>query len=218
MKFISEILIREEHRIEHPRKMIVYFAWKTNAVVSISLVYVIIALSCTNFSVDNGSVIPLDQERVIANLPADFVFDIYQGEDVVDGPRPRFSKLFAHGKPVVLNFWAGLCIPCRIEMPHFQRIYDERADEFIMLGLDVGPFTLMGTSDDGKSVLQSLAITYPTGAPIDGEVLTSYDVLGMPTTVFINPDGTLFRTWVGLLDEEKINEILDDLVSQSQGL
>jgi thiol-disulfide isomerase/thioredoxin len=160
----------------------------------------------------------MDQERTIANLPADFLFEVYQGEDLTEGSRPRFSELFAQGKPVILNFWAALCIPCRIEMPHFQRIYEQRAHEFIMFGLDVGPFTLLGTSDDGKAVLQEFGITYPTGAPIDGEVLTAYDVLGMPTTVFIKPDGTVFRTWVGLLKEEKINEILDDLVSQSQGL
>ena len=134
VNFMPDILIHKKHRIELPRNMIVYCVWKTNALVTMGLVCVIFALSCTNVSVDNGSVTPVDQSRVIANLPADFMFDVYQGENIIDGPRPKFSNLFAHGKPVVLNFWAGLCIPCRIEMPHFQRIYDERAHEFIMLG------------------------------------------------------------------------------------
>lgn len=52
----------------------------------------------------------------------DFGIVAYQGEALLGGREVRFSKVFEQGKPVVLNFWAGLCPPCRAEMPWFQKL------------------------------------------------------------------------------------------------
>jgi thiol-disulfide isomerase/thioredoxin len=54
-----------------------------------------------------------------SQLPADFVVLVYQGQDELGGSEVQFSELLAEGKPVVLNMWAGLCPPCRLEMPDF---------------------------------------------------------------------------------------------------
>ena len=92
----------------------------------------------------------------------DFPFTVYQGGGVLGGDELQFSDLF-QGKPVVLNFWAGLCAPCLAEMPEFQRVYDLHKEQFLLLGLDIGPSIDLGSVEEGKSLLQELGITYPTG-------------------------------------------------------
>ena len=68
----------------------------------------------------------------------DMEISIYQGADVLGGETLALSEVVALGQPVVLNFWAALCPPCRAEMPEFQRVYDEREAEVLVLGIDIG--------------------------------------------------------------------------------
>ena len=143
----------------------------------------------------------------------DFQFSLYQGEDVLGGTELKLSDL--RGKPLVLNFWAGLCPPCRLEMPDLQEFYDEYGDRVNLFGLDVGPFTGLGSNRAGKELLVELGISYPAGTTQDGSVVREYEILGMPTTVFITGDGKIFRRWGGLLNREKLVEITQAMFSLS---
>jgi thiol-disulfide isomerase/thioredoxin len=100
-------------------------------------------------------------------IPADFQITVYQGESVLDGDEVQFSELLRQGKPVVLNLWAGLCPPCRLEMPDLQAVSKEFSDEVVLFGLDVGPFTNLGTSEDGQRLIQELGVSYPVGTTAD---------------------------------------------------
>jgi thiol-disulfide isomerase/thioredoxin len=124
-------------------------------------------------------------EPLSNNLPADIRITVYQGVGFQPEEATTLSELLAFGKPMVLNFWAGLCPPCRLEMPDFQAMYDENMDSVILFGLDVGPLTGLGSNEDGRALLQELSITYPTGTTSDPEVMRDFRILGMPTTVFI---------------------------------
>ena len=68
-------------------------------------------------------------------LASDFELIVYQGQEVLGGDTVRFQELLDQGKPVVLNFWAGLCPPCRVEMPDLQEVYDEYGDRMLLVGL-----------------------------------------------------------------------------------
>ena len=148
-------------------------------------------------------------------LPADFQVSVYRGEEVLGGREVAFSSLFQQGKPVVLNFWAGLCPPCRAEMPDFQAVSEAYSDKIILLGLDIGPFVQLGSRDDGRALIEELNITYSTGSTMNREVVSAYRVLGMPTTVFLTPDGRAHRTWTGLLTETKMVELVEELLEAS---
>ena len=154
-------------------------------------------------------------EQVAGNLPADFPITMYQGAGYQDGDEVMFSELLADGKPVVLNFWAGLCPPCRLEMPDFQRVSNEYQDSVLLFGLDVGPFTGLGSNNDGRALLQELGITYPAGTTSDQNVVREYELLGMPATYFITPDGILHETWTGLLTADKLTELIEGLLAAS---
>ncbi len=143
----------------------------------------------------------------------DFRFSLYQGEGALGASQMNLSDL--QGKPLVLNFWAGLCPPCRAEMPDLQEFYDEFGDSVTLLGLDVGPFTGLGSRQDGRDLLQDLEISYPAGSTEDVTVARKYEVLGMPSTIFITPDGKILRKWTGLLNKEALVKVAKELLAVS---
>ena len=142
----------------------------------------------------------------------DVEISAYQGADVLGGETVLLSEVAARGKPIVLNFWAALCPPCRAEMPEFQRVYEERADEVVLLGVDIGPQQLLGTREEGRRLLSDLGVTYPAGTTFSDTIVRDYQILGMPATYFIATDGSLVRKWSGVLNEEKLHELIDELV------
>ena len=149
------------------------------------------------------------------DLAADFSIVVYQGEDVLGSSMLSLSQILDQGKPVVLNFWAGLCPPCRAEMPDLQEVYNEFGDRVVLFGLDVGPFVRLGSRDDGRELLEELMITYPAGSTEDANVVRSYQVLAMPSTFFIKPNGEVFSKWIGLLNQSKMTELVEELLAAS---
>ena len=146
------------------------------------------------------------------DLLPDLAISVSQGDRTVREGDLLLAEIVGGGKPVVVNFWAALCAPCRLEMPEFQRIYERRADEVSIVGVDIGPQWLLGTREQGEELLAELGITYPAGTTFDPEVNTKFNILGMPTTVFIDGEGRLLRTWTGLLTEAKINDFIDEML------
>ncbi len=141
---------------------------------------------------------------------------MYQGEAVVGGSKIRLSQLWRKGKPVVVNYWAGLCPPCRAELPDFQRLYVERAKgKFTLIGVDVGPFVGLGSRDDGKALLRELKITFPAGTALVAAPVRAYGIVGMPTTVFITPSGKIFKRYTGMLTRGQMNTLVDELLKAS---
>jgi thiol-disulfide isomerase/thioredoxin len=151
------------------------------------------------------------------DLPLDFQIAVYQGQDTLGGEQVNFSGVVSQGKPVVLNFWAGLCPPCRLEMPDFQAVHEAYGDQVLLVGVDVGTFTGLGTEDDGRALLQEVGVTYPAGTTASPDVLRAYQVIGMPTTVFIAPDGQVVERWTGILTREKMEELVQELLEASGG-
>ena len=142
----------------------------------------------------------------------DLAFTLFQGEGFPAGDELQISDL--KGKPVVLNFWAGLCPPCRAEMPDLQAFYDENKEDATLVGVDVGQFMGLGSQADAETLLRELNITYPAGFTNDPNVIPNYKVIGMPTTVFINADGSIFERWTGVLDREVLEEKVQMMLDQ----
>jgi thiol-disulfide isomerase/thioredoxin len=148
-------------------------------------------------------------------LAADFQITLYQGQDMLGGQDVKFAALLGQEKPVILNFWAGLCPPCRVEMPDFQEVYAEYGQEVLLVGVDIGAFTGLGTHEDALALLEEVGATYPAGTTPDAEVVRDYQVIGMPTTVFIKPNGEIFEKWTGLLTKDKLLELTQALIEAS---
>ena len=145
----------------------------------------------------------------------DFEFRLYQGTNEIGFREGNLARL--HGRPMVLNFWAGLCPPCRAEMPQFQAFYQEFNDQIMLLGIDIGPFTGLGSREDADALLRELGVTYPAGWTDDGSVPRKYGVTAMPTTVFITSNGEIFEKSVGAIDASFLARVTQELLAAEAG-
>lgn len=143
------------------------------------------------------------------------VLFVYTGSDELGGEEVTLAQVFELGKPVVLNFWAGLCPPCRQEMPDFQEVYTERSDEFLLLGIDVGPFTFLGDQSDALDLLEELEITYPTAYVDSDELMREYNVFGMPTTVFMTASGDIVSQKNGFMSGDEMRDRIQQMIDAS---
>jgi cytochrome c biogenesis protein CcmG/thiol:disulfide interchange protein DsbE len=152
----------------------------------------------------------------LLRLAPDIEVTMYQGQVETGGGKIALSDLWEKKRqPVVLNFWAGLCPPCRAEMPDFQRLYDQPNRKFALIGVDIGPFIGLGSRDDARALLRELKITYPAGTTFDIRTIRDYAILGMPTTVLIIADGRIWRKNAGLLTFDQIKTLTDELLRVS---
>jgi cytochrome c biogenesis protein CcmG/thiol:disulfide interchange protein DsbE len=90
------------------------------------------------------------------------------------------------GKPVVLNFWASWCIPCRSEMPMFQEVYADFSDRVAIVGVDVRDAPI-----NAREFVDELNITYPIVRDSDAELARELGVDPLPQTFFINEQGRI---------------------------
>ena len=164
-----------------------------------------------------GSDSHLALDAIVANLPLDFPIRAYQGETFSEGTTLNLSDFVANGKPVVLNFWAGLCPPCRAEMPDLELFHDEFKDDVTLIGVDIGQYLGLGNQTDARDLLNELGVTYPAGFTENAGVIRGFDVFGMPTTVFITSKGEVFRQWGGLLNREVLADISNEMLALESG-
>jgi thiol-disulfide isomerase/thioredoxin len=111
----------------------------------------------------------------------------------LDGDRIALRDL--RGKVVLVNFWATWCAPCRMEMPSFQRVYDDlRDDGFVVLGIA----TDRGDGSAVRRFVSERDIRYPV-ARTTPEIDAAFGGIGtIPTSVLIDREGRIRHTVVGL--------------------
>lgn len=128
---------------------------------------------------------------------------------VVDknGKTVKLSDYF--GKPIVLNFWASWCPPCRGEMPYFNEIYNKEKGNvtFIMVDLVDGE---RETVEIGKKFIKSQGFSFPVYFDVNGEAAKTYYLSSIPQTVFIDKKGNIVNQKVGGIEEQ---ELIDNINS-----
>ena len=117
------------------------------------------------------------------------------------------------GRPVLINFWFPSCPPCRAELPDLQAAYEEFGDEIDFIGVQQ---TSIESAEEGAEFLAELGITYPNFADETessaSRVQLDYRILSFPTTVFLNRDHSISRTWTGLIGEEQLREQIENVI------
>ena len=99
-------------------------------------------------------------------------------------------------------------------MPDLQVFYEQFKGRATLIGIDLGQFTGLGSQKYAKELLEDLDVTYPAGYTDDSSVVKNFKVLGMPTTVFIRADGTIFKKWSGALNEETLAKQTDAMLAE----
>ena len=110
------------------------------------------------------------------------------------------------GKPILVNFWATWCAPCKLEMPAIQAYADKYADKLVVLPIN---------ADDNPAAIQKfideLGLTMPVYVDKGGRVENLFHILGLPTTYFIDQEGNLKIQHVGVMTEAQLHSYLVEL-------
>lgn len=114
------------------------------------------------------------------------------------------------GRPVMINFWATWCAPCRIEMPALQATQDAHQDD----GLVILAVNDQQAPEEVTRFVEELDLSLTTLVDQKGIVSELYNVFNFPTTYFVDGDGVITAVHRGLLVEEQIEEYLSNTIPQ----
>ena len=115
------------------------------------------------------------------------------------------EHIASDGRPLILNLWASWCIPCRDELPEFDRVAAEHP-EVAFLGVAVED-----QEAAAREFAEEVGVRFPLGFDETGNVSTSYQTFGLPVTVAIASDGTVVRQITSRVPEEQLLELLEEL-------
>jgi len=129
----------------------------------------------------------------------------------LDGSETSFEDV-RQGKPAVINYFASWCPPCKQELPHFQKAYDTYKDQISFIFLDA----LDGQRETLETV-KAFIRDFPFTGPVyydEGLFAYIFQTTSLPTTVFINADGTLANGYLGYVSESVLQQNLDMLLTR----
>lgn len=119
-----------------------------------------------------------------------------------DGGQYKISEQL--GKPLVVNFWAAWCPPCKEELPAFQRVYEKYGGQFEILAVTVD------NKGNPADYFKSNGFTFKSGYDVDGA--SKYIGSSIPVTVFIDRHGNKVASHMGSMTEEQFEAELQKIL------
>ena len=129
-------------------------------------------------------------------------FTVYDAE----GKAYKLSDF--RGKPVVLNFWASWCPPCKAEMPDFQKEFEAQGSnvQFLIVNLTDGK---QETVDSASAYVAQQGYTFPVFYDTASSAAMAYGIRSIPTTFFIDAQGYLVAQATGAIGRETLQKGID---------
>ena len=119
------------------------------------------------------------------------------------------------GKPIIVNFWATWCPPCRAELPYFDAAAEAYAGEIRFLMVDLTD----GYNDTVESATafarEENAYSFPLFFDVEFSAAEAYRINAIPVTLFIRADGSLMHQQIGSMDEASLQRLIDQLLQES---
>ncbi len=129
----------------------------------------------------------------------------------LDGQSVSLSSL--RGSPVMINFWASWCGPCRAEMPFIQAVFED--EEWTQQGLVILAINIGESSSTAREFMEDNGLTFTVLLDRDQSVAQNYGVRAIPTTLFIDKNGIIKYREIGAftsqaeIDRRLISSILN---------
>jgi cytochrome c biogenesis protein CcmG, thiol:disulfide interchange protein DsbE len=134
----------------------------------------------------------------MSDTPPNFYLELEDGR--------KLSLHDLRGRPVMINFWATWCGPCRLEMPDIVR-QSEAHKDLVVLAINV---------QEELEAIQPFAEDFTMSMPVvrdaGGDIRTLYELRGMPTSIFIDRQGKIAATWAGLLTPAQLEQMLEKIL------
>ena len=127
------------------------------------------------------------------------------------GKEVKLSDYF--GLPIVVNFWATWCGPCKREMPAFENMYEKYGEEvvFLMVNLTDG---YQDTVKKASDFVEQNGYTFPILFDVGGDASNTYGLYSIPRSLFIDSHGELFHSHTGTMSESQIEKYIKEILEK----
>lgn len=122
-----------------------------------------------------------------------------------------FDTAAERGQPLVINFWASWCFPCREEMPVLETTWQEYRNEVLFVGIN----TQETSAEAAQALMSEFGLSYPNGQDQKNRINIDYGLFGVPETFFVRADGTVNYRHSGPVSQDLMNEQIRALLSRS---
>lgn len=123
----------------------------------------------------------------------------------LDGNTHRLSEY--RGEGVFLNFWGSWCPPCKTEMPFMEN----QSKAFKDKGVHILALNIKDTRLKAETFRDQYGLTFPIAQDRDESIRRAYNVLPLPTTILINPDGVIVDIITTGINEEQIRQAMESI-------
>ncbi len=176
-------------------------------ILAITLVTLIVIQGCSNNAPDAGKGAStaaqageLEPAPEVGHPAPDFTLKDLDGNTV------RLSDL--QGKVVFINFWATWCPPCRAEMPEIEAVHQEYKDKgVVVIGVDMSePESMV------RQYIQEGGFSWIIALDSTGEVARDYQIVGIPTSFFLDKEGIIRAVNVGAMTKRAMEASLAEAI------
>jgi cytochrome c biogenesis protein CcmG/thiol:disulfide interchange protein DsbE len=179
------------------------------AVAVIAVVAGVLALSLSGSSGDTASDTPQADQVNVAEVGAPAPnFEL----ETLDGRTVQLADY--RGRPVLVNFWASWCTPCRDEFPFLKKLV-ARHDDLVVLGVTEDTIT-----SEAETFARRKHATWPLLSDARGQVAREYGVKPIPQTMFVDRDGTMtvrVNASLELLPKAQLDAELAKILAPARG-
>lgn len=161
------------------------------------------AAGCADQQPPSGQA-PADEAADAANSPSADREDL--GLVTFDGERAAIADY--RGTPVVVNFWASWCPPCIAEMPDFETVHQAVGDAVAFVGINT-----QDRPGPASELAAETGVTYDLLRDPDGRAFATFEVRGMPTTLFLDATGEVVGEHVGALNAAALRDRIAEHLS-----
>ena len=146
--------------------------------------------------------VPENAEDVDIIQAPDFTVTDYEGNSV------NLSDFF--GKPIVVNFWATWCGPCKMELPDFNALAEEYRDEVVFMMVNTEGSR--NSENEVKEFVEDAGYTFPVYFDTEYSAYYTYGLTSIPRSLFIKPSGEINFAIIGIMDEESLRKNIEDIL------
>jgi peroxiredoxin len=125
--------------------------------------------------------------------------------ETIDGEVKKLSDY--KGKKVILNFWATWCPPCKAEMPHMEKFYEENRDNNVVV-LAVNLTSSESNERNVGAFIKDYRLTFPVLMDSNGSIGDTYQAVTIPTTYYIDTNGIIQHKLVGPMSKDTMEDLI----------
>src|SRR5918994_4848545 len=176
------------------------WAWRG---LGLALALALVAAGCVGGDGGNAADRPASRE---SDGVADAGGDLPSNEvEMADGTTVALTDVL-DGRPLVVNFFASWCAPCRAEIPDFAAVHRDVGARVGFLAL-----AMQDTREAGAQLVELTGVSYPWGLDPSGAIFAELGGFAMPTTVYVAADGEILGSDGGAIDQSQLRDRLVDL-------